>query len=122
MSRLHRRASRGDEGVATVMALGIAAVLAVVTVTVASLGMVLVTRHGAESAADLAALAAASRAIEGETTACAVARRTAEAVNVRLVGCHLRDNFDAVVEVAVRAPGKLGALGEVHVTSVAGRR
>jgi secretion/DNA translocation related TadE-like protein len=112
---------RRDEGSSTVLVLGFVTVLLLVGGLVASAASLVVTRHRAEAAADLAALAAAGRAFEGQLAACAAARHVAVAQGVRLLGCRL-DGLDAVVEVGVRAPGRLGELGLVHGRAKAGRR
>lgn len=99
---------RDDRGVATVWtAIAIAALLAVAGLLVA-FGSVVVTRHRAADAADLAALAAAGRAQEGPSAACAQAGLVAERMSVRLAGCRF-DQWDALVEVQADAPGGLGA-------------
>ncbi len=100
--------SKGGEGTdeggsasVVLMALG----LAVVTLGVASAGAGsgLVAAHRAGSAADLSALAAATRGVNGEVSACGMARRLAEANNVQLHSCRL-DGLDVVVTVRARVP------------------
>jgi secretion/DNA translocation related TadE-like protein len=116
------RRHRGDEGMATVFSLGIVMVLTAVTAVVASVGVVVVARHRAESAADLAALVVTGRAHEGEAVACAAGRATAEVQGGRLVSCRLEADLDAVVRVVVRPPGRLGGLGQASAVARAGRR
>lgn len=111
-----------DEGVATVFALVFLVVLATVTMVVGGVGVVLVARHRAMSAADLAALSVTSRALEGEEVACAAGRAVAAAQGARLVACHLEPDLDAEVRVAVRPPGRLGTFGELVVVARAGTR
>ncbi len=112
--------SRGsDEGVATVWAAGAIVVLLVVAIAWLQLGAVLVTRHRAESAADLAALAAAGRAAMGERFACDVAQRITNRAGVRLVSCRL-EGWDALVEVAADAGGPLSGAGTVTARARAG--
>jgi secretion/DNA translocation related TadE-like protein len=110
-----------DEGSSTVLVLGFVAVLLAVGAVVVSVASLAATRHRAETAADVAALAAAGKALHGEPVACDEARRLAGAHGVRLLSCRL-DGLDAVVEVGVRAPGRLGALGLVRGRARAGRR
>lgn len=99
---------RDDRGLATVWtAVAIAALLAVAGLLLA-FGSVVVTRHRAADAADLAALAAAGKAQEGRSAACARAESVADRMSVRLVGCRF-DQWDALVEVEADAPGGLGA-------------
>ena len=57
--------SSADRGSATVWAAGAVAVVLVIAVVGMHLGGVLLARHRAESAADLAALAAAGRSVAG---------------------------------------------------------
>ncbi|MEW2356513.1 Rv3654c family TadE-like protein [Spirillospora sp. NPDC029432] len=57
-------------------------------------------RHRADSAADLAALGGAGRAVEGREVACRVAAEVAEGGGARLSRCSVRG---AVVEVSVTA-------------------
>lgn len=112
---------RQDEGSSTVFVLGLVTVLLFVGGLVATVASLAVTRHRAETAADLAALAAAGRAFEGRLAACAAARHVVEAQKGHLLTCRL-DGLDAVVEVGVRPPGRLGELGLVHARAKAGRR
>jgi secretion/DNA translocation related TadE-like protein len=74
----------------------------VVAVTLALVAAATVARHRAQAAADLAALAAALRAWDGETAACARAAEMTARNGARLVACGL-DGFDAVVTVEVPA-------------------
>ncbi|GAB3006160.1 flp pilus-assembly TadE/G-like family protein [Amycolatopsis acidiphila] len=98
---------RDDRGSATVWTAGALAALLVVAALVFALGSVIVTRHRAADAADLAALAAAGRADEGIESACARARAVVDEMSVRLVSCRFED-WDALVEVQADAPGGLG--------------
>lgn len=111
----------GDSGSSTVLALGFVVLLLATGGLVATLTAVVVSRHQAEAAADLAALAAAGRALEGEPAACAAARHVTRAQRADLLRCRL-DGLDAAVEVGVRPPGRLGQLGLVRVRARAGRR
>jgi secretion/DNA translocation related TadE-like protein len=101
--------------------LGFVTVLLAVGGVVASVALAAVTRHRAETVADVAALAAAGKALNGEAVACVEARRIAAAHQVELLGCRL-DGLDAVVEVGLRPPGRLRGLGLVHARARAGRR
>ncbi|MFF9473233.1 Rv3654c family TadE-like protein [Streptomyces roseolus] len=56
---------------------------------VLALGQAVAARHRAGGAADLAALAAADRALWGEPVACGAARRVATAQGVELLHCRL---------------------------------
>jgi secretion/DNA translocation related TadE-like protein len=85
--------------VATVAAVGALAGLVVVTAVAVSLGAAVSTRHRLEAAADLAALAAAAHAVNGDDTACGAARRVTEGMSVRLSGCRFA-GWDVAVEVS----------------------
>lgn len=83
----------------------LAAVLvsAIVTVTAGgvAVGSVVVARHRAQSAADLAALAGASRVPAGAQAACLRARAVAEAMRTTLRACELV-GLDVTVRVSAR--------------------
>ncbi|MGW0119047.1 Rv3654c family TadE-like protein [Streptomyces sp. NPDC003327] len=81
---------RADRGSATVWTAFAACVLCVVFGAVLALGQAVSARHRAGSAADLAALAAADRALWGEREACAAAGRVAAAQGAVLVRCEVR--------------------------------
>jgi secretion/DNA translocation related TadE-like protein len=113
------RRSWTDTGSGTVLVLALAAVLALVGTLLAGVAAVAVARHRAASAADLAALAAADRALAGRVPACAAARRAAAAVAAGLLSCRLdRDVADVVV--VLRPPGPLGGLGQATSRARAG--
>ncbi|WP_373465123.1 Rv3654c family TadE-like protein [Streptomyces sp. V2I9] len=80
-------ASGADRGVATVWVAVTATALCTVFAVVLALGQAVAARHRAGGAADLAALAAADRALEGAVVACEVARRVALAQGAELVRC-----------------------------------
>lgn len=63
------------------------ATLCAVFAVVLAIGQVVVVRHRAGGAADLAALAAADRALQGPGTACGTAGKVAEAQGAVLVRC-----------------------------------
>lgn len=86
------------------MAVAVAALLALTTV-VLQLGSAVAARHRAQNAADSAALAGALAAWAGTDTACANARRLAEANRVALVGC---GTTGVDVQVTVAAPVRIG--------------
>ena len=72
---------------------------------VLGLGAAVAARHRAESAADLAALAAADRMLEDPAGACGTAARVASAQQARLTSCVLRsDAAQDSVQVSVEAP------------------
>jgi secretion/DNA translocation related TadE-like protein len=96
--------------------------LAVMTAILSGLlvyGSAVVTRHRAQSAADLAALAAASTAAAGEQEACAEARWVAEQMDAGLRSCRL-SGWDALVEVVAAPPGVLAEFGSAAARARAG--
>lgn len=119
MTRRHARGCRGDAGVAGVLVLCLAVVVASCGAVLSSLGAVAVARHRAAGVADLAALSAAQRALAGQGPACAAAARTADAAAARLVSCTLTGDV-ALVVAEVRPPGWLGSLGAARGRARAG--
>lgn len=99
----------GERGSGSVWVAAVAGVLAVVGGATVLVGAAAVARHRAESAADLAALAAARSAVIGDPAACAVAARVAGRNGARITGCRVLTG--AVVEVTVSVPVRLGGLG-----------
>jgi secretion/DNA translocation related TadE-like protein len=108
-----------ERGSATVWAAGaIAAILLIVGVIV-EIGSAEVTRHRADSAADLAALAAAGHATSGQELACSRARWVADRMRVELTACRLV-GWDAEVEIAARPPDLLLGFGSATARARAG--
>ncbi|WP_461037590.1 Rv3654c family TadE-like protein, partial [Streptomyces mayteni] len=91
----HRRPPARDRGSGTVFAACSVAVLCLVFGVVLALGQVMAARQRAATAADLAALAAAERALSGAEAACALADRVAEAQGARLTRCQLAGELTA---------------------------
>lgn len=81
-----------------------ACALCVVFGAVLALGQAVVARHRAGGAADLAALAAADRALWGEAEACAAASRVTGAQGAELVRCAVRGEVAEVTARVVRGP------------------
>ncbi|MGH3905045.1 MAG: Rv3654c family TadE-like protein [Pseudonocardiaceae bacterium] len=108
-----------DRGMATVWAAGVIAVLMSLTVFGLHLGGVILARHHAESAADLAALAGAGSVVAGEAYACVRARQVTDRMRVRLVSCSAR-GWDVLVQVAARPGGPAGRFGEAIARARAG--
>ena len=107
---------RQERGSATVWVLALAAVLGLVAMAAVLVGVALVGRHRAASAADLVALAAAGRAVSGDPDACSAASDVARANAAELTGCSVGPG--AVVEVEVAIAVQLGRLG---VSTAVGR-
>ncbi|MGA6222740.1 Rv3654c family TadE-like protein [Streptomyces umbrinus] len=93
-----------DRGSATVWTVGAIAVLCVVFGAVLAMGQAVVIRHRAGGAADLAALAAADRWMEGGTAACGQAERVARAQGTRVVRCAVQGEISDVTVAAGRGP------------------
>ncbi|MGW0937985.1 Rv3654c family TadE-like protein [Streptomyces sp. NPDC002666] len=93
-----------DQGLATVWAAVTTATLCVVFAVVLALGQVVVVRHRAAGAADLAALAAADRALEGTAAACGTARDVAAAQGAEVVHCAVEGEIADVTARVRRGP------------------
>jgi secretion/DNA translocation related TadE-like protein len=102
-----------------VLVLALAGLLALLGATSSAVAAVAVARQRAAAVADLAALAAAQRALEGESVACASASRTAAADGAAVLRCAL-DGEVAEVLAQVRPPGLLGRLGAATSRARAG--
>lgn len=110
----------GDErGAASILVLALSALLGLIASTVVAVGAVGTARHRASTAADLAALAAAGRALEGAAAACAAAQDVAQAQGAGLGACRLTGDV-ADVAVEVRPAGPLGRLGSARGSARAG--
>jgi secretion/DNA translocation related TadE-like protein len=116
----HRRPSTdGERGSATIWAVGGVAALFLVAAVVLAVGSVVQTRHRTTSAVDLASLAAAAHAQEGEQVACGRAQWVADRMGVRIRSCRL-SGWDVLVEVSAPLPGELARFGAVTARSAAG--
>ncbi|MFD5424522.1 Rv3654c family TadE-like protein [Streptomyces sp. NPDC127084] len=93
-----------DRGSATVWAAMAACAMCMVLAAVLVLGRAVIARHRAGAAADLAALAAADRALEGIRLACAAAARVAAAQGTLLVRCAVETEIADVTVHAGHAP------------------
>ncbi|MEU7578723.1 Rv3654c family TadE-like protein [Streptomyces sp. NPDC041068] len=98
-----REAGR-DRGAATVWVVVVMAVLCVVCGAVLAMAQVVVARHRAGGAADLAALAAADRWMSGSAAACEGAGRVVEAQRARLVRCVVRGQVSEITAAASAGP------------------
>lgn len=101
---------REERGSATIAGAYVIAALAMLVVLILYVGAAVLARHRAQSAADLAALAAASQQVAGAGSPCEAARRivSAQEVSVRMVRCETKGE-DVVISVAV--PVSLGHFG-----------
>jgi secretion/DNA translocation related TadE-like protein len=92
-----------------VWVLALSGVLAVLGAACLVVGLAVVTRHRAGTAADMAALAGAGRAVVGSPDACTAAAAVARADGATLDGCDTLP--DGTVTVGVRVAVRLGPFG-----------
>src|SRR5829696_1364993 len=113
----HRRPTVSlDRGSATVWLAGLAALIGLVAATSIVRGGAVLGRHRAETAADLAALAAAARALDGPVAACAAAGTIAARNGASVTRCSLAGED---VEIEVSRPLVVGGVGSWVVTASA---
>jgi secretion/DNA translocation related TadE-like protein len=96
-----------DRGAATVFAAILVAALLTVTVGGFAVGSVVLARHRAQSAADLAALAAAAQMPAGRQAACRRAQTIASAMRVTVQRCDVT-GLDVMVTVSAETGLRLG--------------
>jgi secretion/DNA translocation related TadE-like protein len=117
---------RRDGGFATVWVVTAMGVVMVAAAVAIGLGVAIVERHRAASAADAAALVAALDAVQGPAVACGQARSLGHLDGAIVTACRL-DGAVSQVEVSVRLPGPLASFGaaigraRAGPVSVAGR-
>ena len=109
----------GDAGAASVLVLALASVLALIACVLVALAVAGTSRHRAAVAADLGALAAAGRALQGPAAACALADQVVRAQGGQLTGCWV-DGEVSEIEVSVRPGGTVGMLGAARGRARAG--
>jgi secretion/DNA translocation related TadE-like protein len=116
------RTAARDDGAGTVLAIALVAVVCSLVVASAALGSAVLARHRASSAADLAALAGADRAL-GRTDGapCSAAGAVARANQAALTSCAVSRDGAVSVEVAVRLPPPWHRLGVARARARAGR-
>jgi secretion/DNA translocation related TadE-like protein len=114
-----RTCATEDSGSGTVYVLMVIVLLLAVLAAALMLGQTLVARHQAASAADLAALAAADRALEGSAAACAVAAAIASAQEARITACRLHGEI-VEIDAAVSLPAALSRFGPAKARARAG--
>jgi secretion/DNA translocation related TadE-like protein len=110
-----RRSRRSESGIATLWGLAIIGILLLFAAVSAGVVSLIGARHQAETAADLAALAGAQSAADGNGDPCQVASRVAVANRGRLVRCAV-DGDIVEVRVEVESPRLLG-----HTWTLTGR-
>jgi DNA polymerase-3 subunit alpha len=111
------RTSERERGSAAVWVLAGGLVVILFAMAMVTLGTAVAARHQAQLAADLAALAGAVVAVEGEPAACVEARRVAEENRATVAACQL-EGFDVIVRVHVAVP----LIGDVTGTASAAAR
>ncbi|THV41576.1 Rv3654c family TadE-like protein [Glycomyces buryatensis] len=114
-----RRAGCGEEGSATVLAVGVVAALVVSTVAFAAVGQATAARHRAQGAADAAALAGAAKVLFGDEEACAAAAAMVAANSAELESCEVND-LEVTIRVTEEANGIPRAFGPARAVSRAG--
>lgn len=101
--------TREDRGSATVWVLALSGVLMSLGAAAVLVGAAVAARHRAEAAADLAALAAAGRAVTGSAAPCAAASSIASVNGAVLEACTVHPG--AVVEIRVGVRVRMSSLG-----------
>lgn len=99
----------GDRGSAGVWVLALSGVLLLAGAASVLAGLAIISRHEAGTAADLAALAAASQALSGSDIACASAEEIAQLNGADMQSCSL--GSEGVVAVTVTVTVQFGSLG-----------
>ena len=113
------RAPVRDRGSATIWVFGLVLLLWTVTGAVLLVGEAVVARHRVDSAADLAALAAAERALAGGRPACVAAAQVAREAGAVLVRCAVVGRVSEVTAER-RLGGLLALVGPVRARARAG--
>jgi secretion/DNA translocation related TadE-like protein len=110
---------RAELGSASLFAVAMMAVLLAITVGGVYVGSAVIARHRAQSAADLAAVAAAVHLADGKRDACVEASAVARAMRMAVTHCVV-ENLDVVVTVETSvALGGIG-VGPARATARAG--
>jgi secretion/DNA translocation related TadE-like protein len=109
---------RGQTGAATLLAVAMAGVLMMVGAALAVVGAMVVAHRQAQASADLAALAGATAAAQGED-ACQAARDVALLNAGTVVACAV-DAGTVTVEVRVPGPRWLGQQADLDARARAG--
>lgn len=114
-----RSLARDESGGATVLACFALAALVVVTAALVHLGGAVVSRHRAQAAADLSALAAAYALDGGAESACAAASTIVSRMRVRLDDCVV-DGWQVVVSTTASAGSGVLPVGPARAVARAG--
>ncbi|MBK9100108.1 MAG: hypothetical protein IPM90_00745 [Austwickia sp.] len=111
VGRPWRRVGGQEAGSATVLVAGVMSVILTLLVGLLALGSAAILAHRARAGADLAALAAADRRLQGATagSTCAAATEAAQLNGVVIDSCEVRADVVQVVAVAVIELGWWGS-------------
>ena len=99
MTIREREAADRDRGSGTIYVLAMTAVVVLLTLAGLALGQAVVARHRAAAAADLSAISAASRVLNGPISACQAAALVARSQGAHLITCRIDGE---VAEVTVQ--------------------
>ncbi|MEV6389531.1 Rv3654c family TadE-like protein [Nocardia xishanensis] len=113
------RKERGERGGATVFACVALTGLIAAALMIGQVGMVVVARHRAQAAADLAALAAAGALEGGAEAGCKAGEEVARRMGSRIKECRI-EGWHATVAVARNIPMGLFGVRMVHAVARAG--
>lgn len=108
-----------DRGAATLQAAGVVLALLLLLTFGLQVGAAVLNRHRAEGAADLAALAAASRIDRGGDVACSTAQRVARGMNVSVTSCSV-EGWQAWVRTRAEPDGVLAGFAPASGRARAG--
>lgn len=112
------RPGPGDRGAASLLVATCVALLLTIGAALGVVAALVRSQRSAQSAADLAALAAASARQRGDD-ACAVATKLARANSAELVGCSVLGD-DVLVAIEVTGPRWLGQTADLSAHARAG--
>jgi secretion/DNA translocation related TadE-like protein len=112
------RADRADQGAASLLTVAVGGLLVLVGAALSVVGAMVVAHRQAQSAADLAALAAATTLADGGD-ACGTAGSWALANGADLAACAV-DGREVRVRVVVTGPRWLGQVGDLEAEARAG--
>lgn len=119
LKRAGEPAWQDDRGAATILVLALGLVFVAAGIGGAAVCSAQVGRHTARNAADLGALAGATRAVYGTTEACARAARFVTANGARMTSCTV-DGLEIVVRAEVMVEPLPGLERHAEATSRAG--
>ena len=110
---------RAELGSASLFAVAMMAVLLAITIGGVYVGSAVIARHRAQSAADLAAVAAAVHLAHGASAACSRASALALAQGTAVTRCEV-EHLDVIVTVETHVPLGRIAVGPARATARAG--